>query len=146
MTDQKSNSALVIGPTSGGRNGLVGSIGISALTSLRKTELGPRPDEYSSFTDAVVSKSGQQRLLTGAYAPVGNAGVGAGIGTAATLPQSMTRYGASPRQAHVLSSNGSDFGARNWRYVPHNLAASRVTLAICSTRVRKVWRAGARQF
>ena len=105
------NSALAIVPTSEAGNGPVTPIGISALTSLRKTGLGPWPDEHSSFTDAVVSKPRQHKLLTGACAPVGAAGVGASIGTAATLLQAMTHHGASLRQAHVLSSAEARSGA-----------------------------------
>ena len=116
MTDSMTNSALVIAPTNETGDGPVAPIGISALTSFRKTGPEPWPREGSTtLTDAVVSKPRQDRLLahmmTGACAPVGAAGVGASIGTAATLPKAMTHYGASPRQAHVLSSAEATSGA-----------------------------------
>ena len=111
MRGSTAGSTLLAVSTSESGNGPATPIGISALTLLHKT--GPR--ECSTFIDAAVAKPQQHKLLahmmTGAYAPVGAAGVGASIGTAATLPQVMTHYGASPRQAHVLSGAEATSGA-----------------------------------
>ena len=116
MTDSMTNSGLVIAPTNETGDGPVAPIGISALTSFRKTGLEPWLREGSTtLTDAVVSKPRQYSLfahmMASACAPVGAAGVGASIGPTATLPQAMTHYGASPRQAHVLSSAETTSGA-----------------------------------
>ena len=92
MTDPITNSALLFSPTNETGNGPAAPIGISALTSFRKT--GPEPwlrEGSTTLTDAVVSKPRQYRLfahmMAGACAPVGAAGVGASIGLPPRCPR-----------------------------------------------------------